>query len=91
MATVPERQAVEQSSGSRDRFWTPRFWDGMNLTGWIRLLVRNRFAVGPTYGLSLIKRAFSRAMAAWVATAFARLSCSGVQSSVLSNLICPKT
>jgi len=48
MATGPERQAVEQSSGSRDRFWTPRFWDGMNLTGWIRLLVRNRFAVGPT-------------------------------------------
>jgi hypothetical protein len=46
MASVPEGQGVERSAGSRDRFWIPRFWDGMNITGWVRLLVRNRFAVG---------------------------------------------
>src|SRR5262245_44654545 len=25
--------------------WTPRIWEGFNLFAWIRLLVRNRFAV----------------------------------------------
>ena len=46
MGTVPEGKPVEQNSGSKDRFWMPRFWDGMNLTGWFLLLGRNRFAVG---------------------------------------------
>jgi len=36
-----------QIGGSKDRLWHVRFWDGMNFTGWIRLLVRNRFAVAP--------------------------------------------
>jgi hypothetical protein len=48
MATLPQRKTVEQKSGSRDRFWMPRFWDGINLSGWVRLLARNRFAVGLT-------------------------------------------
>ena len=46
MATVPKDKSVEQPSGAKDRFWIPRFWDGMNVTGWLMLLVRNRFAVG---------------------------------------------
>lgn len=45
MATVPEGKVVQRSTGSKDRFWIPRFWNGLNLTGWFRLLVRNRFAV----------------------------------------------
>ncbi len=36
---------VEQKSGYKDRFWIPRFWDGMCWRGWLSLLVRNRFAV----------------------------------------------
>ncbi|MHC4176690.1 MAG: sulfotransferase family protein [Planctomycetota bacterium] len=45
MVTVPEDNAAERDSGSKDRFWIPRFWDGMNVTAWVQLLVRNRFAV----------------------------------------------
>ena len=28
--------------------WTPRFWNGMDFSTWMRLLVRNRFAVSPS-------------------------------------------
>jgi hypothetical protein len=49
MATVPQRKSMDQNRGSKDRFWIPRFWDGMNLTGWVALLVRNRFAVAPIW------------------------------------------
>ena len=28
--------------------WTPRFWHGMDLPTWLRLLARNRFAVSPS-------------------------------------------
>jgi omega-hydroxy-beta-dihydromenaquinone-9 sulfotransferase len=30
------------------RFWQPRFWHGMQLPTWLRLLLRNRFAVSPS-------------------------------------------
>jgi hypothetical protein len=29
--------------------WMPRFWQGCNFQAWLRLLVRNRFAVAPRY------------------------------------------
>src|SRR6516164_658976 len=29
--------------------WAPRIWEGFNLVSWLRLLVRNRFAVSPRY------------------------------------------
>lgn len=29
--------------------WTPRIWNGMNFFAWMRLLIRNRFAVHPRY------------------------------------------
>jgi omega-hydroxy-beta-dihydromenaquinone-9 sulfotransferase len=29
--------------------WAPRFWQGMELFAWMRLLLRNRFAVHPRY------------------------------------------
>jgi len=41
------KAAAEQKSGYKDRPWIPRFWDGMSLRGWFRLLWRNRFAVSP--------------------------------------------
>jgi omega-hydroxy-beta-dihydromenaquinone-9 sulfotransferase len=28
--------------------WTPRFWNGMDFSTWMRLLARNRFAVSPS-------------------------------------------
>jgi len=36
-----------QNSGYKDRFWIPRFWDGIGVRGWFPLLVRNRFDVSP--------------------------------------------
>ena len=41
------KTAADAKSGYKDRFWIPRFWDGMCLGGWVGLLVRNRFAVAP--------------------------------------------
>jgi omega-hydroxy-beta-dihydromenaquinone-9 sulfotransferase len=37
----------EQKTGYKDRFWIPRFWDGMCIRGWFPLLVRNRFDMSP--------------------------------------------
>jgi hypothetical protein len=36
-----------QNSGYKDRFWIPRFWDGIGVRGWFSLLARNRFDVSP--------------------------------------------
>lgn len=41
------KPATEQKSGYKDRFWIPRFWDGMSASGWFSLLWRNRFDVSP--------------------------------------------
>ena len=41
------KAAAEPKSGYKDRPWIPRFWDGMCLSGWLRVLVRNRFNVSP--------------------------------------------
>lgn len=55
MATAPEGKPAPQNGGSRDRFWIPRFWDGMNSRGWFGLLARNRFAVAlPCLPMALI-------------------------------------
>jgi hypothetical protein len=48
MATAQEGQTRQQTSGYKDRFWIPRFWDGMTVSAWFALLVRNRFAVAPS-------------------------------------------
>jgi hypothetical protein len=48
MGDVKDGKATsEQKSGYKDRFWIPRFWDGMCVVGWFSLLWRNRFAVAP--------------------------------------------
>ncbi len=49
MGTVQDgKAAAEQKPGYKDRPWIPRFWDGMSLRGWSRLLWRNRFAMSPS-------------------------------------------
>ncbi|MDR0611787.1 MAG: sulfotransferase [Planctomycetaceae bacterium] len=41
--------------GSPDRFWYPRFWDGMTIRAWWRLLKSGRFRVAPIrWGMALI-------------------------------------
>ncbi len=48
MATAQDgKSAPQQKSGYQDRFWIPRFWDGIGISGWFPLLVRNRLAFSP--------------------------------------------
>ena len=47
MKTTPEEESAEKTTAYVDHFWDMRFLDGMNFTAWMRLLVRNRFAVAP--------------------------------------------
>ncbi|MGD0899293.1 MAG: sulfotransferase [Thermoguttaceae bacterium] len=45
---------AEQLGGYTDHWWYPRFWYGMTLPGFLRLLVRNRFQVTPRrWGMAL--------------------------------------
>ena len=36
-----------KSGGSPDRFWNPRFWDGMTVSAWFRLLRSGRWQISP--------------------------------------------
>jgi omega-hydroxy-beta-dihydromenaquinone-9 sulfotransferase len=48
MEKAKSGKPAEQSQGGyKDRPWIPRFWDGMNISGWIGLLARNHFAITP--------------------------------------------
>lgn len=54
-ATEQERNKAKPSGGYKDRFWIPRFWDGMCVKAWFSLLVRNRFDITPLrWGMALI-------------------------------------
>ncbi|MCP4601264.1 MAG: sulfotransferase [Proteobacteria bacterium] len=45
----------EKTTGSKDRLWHPRFWNGITIRGFLLLMVRNRFAVAPQrLGMALI-------------------------------------
>ncbi len=41
------KPAEQLIGGYKDRPWIPRFWDGMNIRGWIGLLAHNHFAIAP--------------------------------------------
>ncbi len=47
MGTAKEKRSQPENAGYADRFWIPRFWDGMMPSAWFPLLVHNRFAVSP--------------------------------------------
>ena len=57
----------ESIGGHKDRFWIPRFWNGMRFTHWWDLLRRNRFDLSPrrvgmaviNAGLGPVNSAFS--------------------------------
>jgi hypothetical protein len=61
------------SSSPRIGGWTPRIWEGSHLFAWLRLLVRNRFAIHPRFGyvavvvtfVSLIHLALRYLQEAW--------------------------
>ena len=47
-AEPPGEDAGEHAIGSKDRLWIPRFWTGINVSGWFPLLIRNRCMVAPS-------------------------------------------
>jgi len=42
------KEPAKETFGAKDRLWIPRFWDGMNISGWFSLLKRNRFVISPS-------------------------------------------
>ena len=46
---APQKSGVVKvkSGGSPDRFWNPRFWDGMTISAWSKLLRAGRWRVAP--------------------------------------------
>ncbi len=48
MASDPASRMNASTGGYRDRFWIPRFWDGINVTGWCRLVFKNGFRISLT-------------------------------------------
>ncbi len=36
------------SGGSADRFWNPRFWDGMTISAWLKLLNSGKWVMSPS-------------------------------------------
>ena len=47
MGKAPDSKPANKTGGSKDRFWVPRFWDGMGVSAFWRLMANNRFAVAP--------------------------------------------
>ncbi len=47
MAENPSKYAKEVG-GYKDRFWYPRIWNGMNITPFAKLLIRNKFYIAPS-------------------------------------------
>ena len=48
MASDPASRMNASTGGYRDRFWIPRFWDGINVTGRCRLVFKNGFRISLT-------------------------------------------
>ncbi len=44
-AAPEQKKAAEQKTGYQDKPWIPRFWDGMCVAPWVRLIVRNHFDI----------------------------------------------
>ncbi len=52
---MSEPAIKQQVGGYKDRFWYPRFWDGMTLRAWLKLLHRGGYRVAPVrWGMALI-------------------------------------
>ena len=52
---MSEPVTKHQVGGYKDRFWYPRFWDGMTLRAWLKLLKSGGYRVAPIrWGMALI-------------------------------------
>ena len=55
------KEDIKQTTGgSKDRFWIPRFWNGMGVSAWSSLAVRNHFDIAPIrWGMAAIMTGLS--------------------------------
>ena len=52
---MPHTQQKDEIGGYQDRFWYPRFWDGMTLRAWFTLLKAGQYRVAPIrWGMAVI-------------------------------------
>jgi hypothetical protein len=49
IAPPASSEAIASPAAPRKHEWAPRIWEGSDFFGWMRLLIRNRFAVHPPY------------------------------------------
>jgi hypothetical protein len=49
MTAAPVQPRADRQRSSSRREWAPRFWEGCHFVAWMRLLIRNRFAVNWRY------------------------------------------
>ncbi|MCL2348305.1 MAG: sulfotransferase [Planctomycetaceae bacterium] len=66
---MADQKPVEkkEASGSADRFWHPRFWDGMTMTAWGKQASKGKFRIAPSgiamfgiiSGLSVLNSGFA--------------------------------
>ena len=85
MGAGEQEKNKSQSVGSKDKFWIPRFWDGMGPSAWFPLLIRNRFRMSPRRvamgcllcGLSLINFGFWVLQTLWFGRRIAKTELQG--------------
>ncbi|MDO5552759.1 MAG: sulfotransferase [Planctomycetia bacterium] len=69
MEKVTKSVTGKEIGGSADRFWNPRFWDGMTLSAWTKALWSGSFRMAPSrvamsgliYGLGVVNSSFALA------------------------------
>jgi hypothetical protein len=84
MDSAPEMTARPTYSTEPPRAypaWAPRFWNGMDFITWMRLLVRNRFAVSPS----------RLPLAAWITGTSTLNSFAGVFDRLMFNHVVRRT
>lgn len=69
MATNVTPKVKADAGGYKDKFWIPRFWSGILLSAWLRLMARNHFRIHPLrIGMAVIITmlgAFNSVLAVW--------------------------
>lgn len=69
MDANPTPKVKAEAGGYKDKFWIPRFWSGILLSAWLRVMAHNRFRIHPLrIGMAVIITmlgAFNSVLAVW--------------------------
>ena len=70
MSPKQSSNSRNEIGGYKDRFWYPRFWDGMTLSAWLKLLKVGKYRIAPVrFAMALIitwLAVFANSPAAWL-------------------------